>query len=264
MQTEKETEKEKINRITNELIANIDPMLDDVGSHYNFRFMYYFEDYLHNHYGSKIKNIKRRICAKVQEYYHAKCLELEEVLSLTKQNADTEEKLQLYEAYSSFKKNDIRNMYNFVNQIIIDCESILTFFTERIVWNRRRNKNRQKPERIVNKIDVLSENEEFDLKSMDLTDIHKCTTILAFYPDKREFIIFESIDGLPFQTGKARLLNARARRKISRTNIKEKLDEMMNASRDKLITLFEAINQKERRTQAKVYPNMILLKGYTK
>lgn len=263
MTEEQKTTKAKT--IANEITSNIDKLLDDVKSNLKFRLLNYLDDYIINIYKHKNTRVRQDVCREVFLYYENKANELERALNLTKTNIENEEDQQIYEAYSSFKKNDIRNMYNFVNQILIDCEQIRSRFKEMKTNNQRKQRNfYSNKERILKKIEYCEESPEYNLKSFPVENIFLYSTILAFDHVKNNVILYESIDGKPLEMRGVTFINATARRKNLRTDTRKHLEKLMNANKNTVGQIFSELNRKEFKMAKRLNANVLLLKGFKK
>ena len=179
---------------------------------------------------------------------------------LDEYKAAFEERLPFAEAYSVLGKRKLKAAIDFWEQAIVD---IGTTAHQKKSLHKTRVRKQKPPSQLVAKLKFLQEYKELKLKSIDPTQILKCSELWVYNTRLRKLGHYVSLNGMPFEIKSTRITNLDTNKSVQKTLRKpaEQLKELENYARPGAIKWFNNIKAVATPLREALNGDSILLKG---
>lgn len=243
-----------------DVVAQIESCIDN--KKYNFRLIDFLESFIISEYKRTNDAIEKEVSFFVKHYYLALLEELHSVLNMTKSKIEDDFDLQLYEAYSSFKKKEIQDLKDFLEHIIKDCDSILDQVKLRKTKVAKKKSKKQDLSKTLKNFKFKESDNELELKSIDPKDLFKYNTLVAYDTKYNRILLYETSDKSNFVISGTTITNANCVKKRGTTKPKVLIEKMMKANSSTVKNMFNSLKGKESISSNRMNANIIMLKGF--
>jgi hypothetical protein len=187
----------------------------------------------------------------IVEIYKKEREEIQEVL-------DTDDE-QLIEAYSKFSKLQMRKLLSYYDQIINDAIKLAGDSKQSRKPRKRKTKT---PDQLVAKINILSEDKEFKLKSEDAKKIIGSTQVWVFNVKTRKLGVYHADDASGLTVKGSTIQNYSEQKSVMKTLRKPELilPEIVKGGKVYLRNVMDEIKAKEKNLTGRLNGDTILVK----
>lgn len=249
-----------MNDITSNVIAQIENAIDN--RNFNFSIVDFLEHYIVVNYKKSNDAIEKEIAIKIKEFYKPQKDELYEALHLTQSKAKTENQKQLVEGYSLYKKKQLRDLFDFLQKILDECDSIINKIKIRKTKIAKRKIKTQDISKILKNFKYMKENSDLNIRSIDPETLFKYNVIIAYDVKYNKFLLYETNNQSNFVISGTTLTNANCIKKAGSRNPKIIIDKLMSANSSNVKSIFSNLKGNETSSSNRMNSNIIILKGF--
>lgn len=249
-----------VKSIKNDIIAHIDFCIDN--KKYNFNLLDFLEHFIVVNYKKTNDAIEKEVASFVYEYYVPLGNELKQVIDLTQSTAKTQDQKDLLDGYSCFKKKEIRELLQFIENIFSDCEKIAKDVSIRKTRTAKRKVKTQDISKTLKNFKYKKYCDNLKIESFDPKNVFKYNMMLAYDTKYNKILLYETNDKSNFVISGTTITNANCIKKSGTTKPKDILEKMMKANFSTVKEIFNALKGKESISSNRMNANIVMLKGF--